>query len=236
MIKRERPYLSWQEAVRSNSFFEKSINAQNLPVSQIRTKYLSGRFPLSTLSSWSRSIIWSHSLHAFSFQRKTSQSRNNYRNIQWTPWLHRCFADQQYDSSSSYFFYEEYSFTNQKSVSLFEDELIYLRRKQVQKQILRKAEIVYRTVVERTDPFLSQFCCDFETLERLSMQYRIQELMHFYHASIIPLPSFPEKMVLCQVFGQLKFQFLLKPKNFLPLSIDYGTRALRTLLFGSSFF
>lgn len=78
-------------------------------------------------------------------------------------------------------FYEEFDFKILKSAPLFNKELLYMRRPSVQSQILRKAETVYHSVINHTDPFLNRFCCDFEKLEQLSMQYRIQESPFFYH-------------------------------------------------------
>ncbi len=86
-------------------------------------------------------------------------------------------------------FYEEFQFEGLVNETVFEKERMYLRRKSVKDEILRKADAVYRGVVFRQDPFLKRFCCDFKTLEQVSNTYRICEPSFVYVTDARPISS-----------------------------------------------
>ncbi|WP_290146213.1 type III toxin-antitoxin system ToxN/AbiQ family toxin [uncultured Dubosiella sp.] len=86
-------------------------------------------------------------------------------------------------------FYEKFDFNLSQNQNSFQKEKIYLRRKSVQDEILRKAENVYRVIVFNQDPFLKRFCCDFKTLEQVSNTYRICEPSFVYVTGVRPISS-----------------------------------------------
>ena len=60
---------------------------------------------------------------------------------------------------------------NDKDKDYLNSEYIYIRRSDVKKEIMYKAEKAYRQVKLHQDAFMNRFCCDFNLLERKCDDY-----------------------------------------------------------------
>ena len=61
---------------------------------------------------------------------------------------------------------------NDRDKDYLNSEYIYLRKEKIKQQVIKKAENVYNSVVEKKDDFLIEFCCDFKLLEDKCREYQ----------------------------------------------------------------
>ena len=54
---------------------------------------------------------------------------------------------------------------NDRDKDYLNSEYIYLRKESTKHEILRKVDIVYTSVINKSDSFLLNFCCDYKLLE-----------------------------------------------------------------------